>query len=175
MTDAIHSVGLIIIGAVVGWFLKVVADRMSHKRLFDHRLRLEKEYGLYSELWGVLFELRGTVGGHLAQIKTSYVSHNNQALKLFDTFHEAIQKGMPFMSVSVYTHSGEILKIVHSIVENEKKIELLKTRRVGLEFEADRKIADEQLQLSEEIDSSFEEFIRLYHEIAQAIRNRVTP
>ncbi len=45
-------------GAFLGWFGKVIQDRISAKRLFDHRIRLEKEYSLYSDLWDKLFELR---------------------------------------------------------------------------------------------------------------------
>ena len=48
VTESLYVLGGTILGTIltliVSWFFKLLQDRWSHKRLYDHRFRLEKEY-----------------------------------------------------------------------------------------------------------------------------------
>ena len=118
-----------IFGGVIGWFLKVLADRMSEKRLFDHRIRLEKEYGLYSDLWDKLFELRRAVGQLVEPLSsTSEVRHDERTLELFNAYQATVRKGEPFMSASIFVHARKIATIARTIIGNVGKQQSLSER-----------------------------------------------
>ena len=74
---------------------------MSETTLFDHRLRLEKEYELYTSLWDKLFELRRAVGQLVAPLSDGgVVCHAEQCRALFSAYQELVRKGEPFEIVS---------------------------------------------------------------------------
>ncbi len=109
---------------LIGWFVKVLADHMSEKRLCDHRIRLEKEYGLYSDLWDKLFELRRSVGQAVDSMSgTNEVRHDQEILDLFNAYQAVVRKGEPFMDVSVFTPAREIVRIAGRIISNIGKLE----------------------------------------------------
>lgn len=162
---------------VIGWFLKALSDRRSHKTLFDHRLSLEKEYGLYSDLWDKLFELRRAVGQLVEPLgSTSDVRHDEQVHDRFNAYQAAVRKGEPFMSTSVFGPAREIARVARKIISNVGKQRSLDERREGgLNSEADEKCATAQIRLDEENEAAFKDIEALFQRIAQAIRLRVSP
>lgn len=162
---------------VIGWFLKVLSDRMSEKALYDHRLRLEKEYGLYSDLWDKLFELRRAVGQLVEPLgSTSEVHHDEQTLDLFNAYQAAVRRGEPFMSTSVFGPARQIATLARKIIGNVGKQQSLHERRAKqLNTETDEKLATEQVRLDEENDAAFKEIEELFQSVAKAIRLRVSP
>ena len=96
----VNAVVAIVSGLTV-FVLKVIADRRSEKVLFDHRLRLEKEYKLYSDLWEKLFELRRAVGQMVSSFdNTASVRHDEQICETFNAYQGVVSRGEPFMSES---------------------------------------------------------------------------
>ena len=171
------NAAIAIVLLVIGWFLKVLSDRRSQKKLFDHRLRLEKEYGLYSDLWDKLFELRRAVGQLFEPlVGTSAVRHDEQVHDRFNAYQAAVRKGEPFMSTSIFRPAREIAKLARKIMSNiDTQRSLSERREQRLSAEADEKLADKQIRLDEENEASFNSIEDLYQQIAQAIRLRVTP
>ena len=161
---------------VLGWFFKVVWDGMSQKRLFDHRLRLEKEYGLYSDLWEKLFELRRALSQIVEPLQSSGdVRHDNQILDFFNAYNSAVNKGEPFMSTSVFGPAKEVRTLARKIMSNVERERALGKRRKGPMDENDGKLAEEQFKLENDSISAFEKINDLSPGIAQAIHRRVTP
>ncbi len=108
-----------VVGGVIGWFAKAISDYMSEKRLYDNRIRLEKEYGLYSDLWDKLFELRRAIGQAIEPISGgNVVRHDKCALDLFNAFHLAVWRGEPFMSASVFEPARKIVTTARRIINN---------------------------------------------------------
>jgi hypothetical protein len=161
----------------IGWFLKVLSDRMSEKALYDHRLRLEKEYGLYSDLWDKLFELRRAVGQLVEPLgSTSEVRHDEQTLDLFNAYQAVVRKGEPFMSTSVFGPARQIATLARKIIGNVGEQQSLHERRaMQLNIDTDEKLATEQVCLDEENGAAFKEIEELFQGVARAIRLRVSP
>jgi hypothetical protein len=166
-----------IVALVIGWSLKVLSDRMSQKALFDHRLRLEKEYGLYSDLWDKLFELRRAVGQLVKPLGTSgEPCAARQILDLFNVYQAAVRKGEPFMSASIFDPAREIATVARRIIDNVGNQRSLEERREkGLNSRTDEKCVTEQIRLDDENETAFKEIEVLFQRVAQAIRLRVTP
>lgn len=162
---------------VLGWFLKVLADRMSQKRLFDHRLRLEKEYGLYADLWDKLFELRRAVGQLVSPVESDgNVDHSAQVWEHFNSYQEAVRKSEPFMSESVLRPAREVVTLGWQIRGNAKKYQSINERRArGQSTEDDEALADGQFKLEEDNGAAFEKIDDLFKTISKAIRRRVSP
>ena len=113
------SAAISVISLGVGWFLKVLSDRMSEKKLFDHRIRLEKEYELYSDLWDKLSELRRAVGQLVEPLSsTSLVRHDKDVINLFNAYQAAVRKGEPFMSSCVLNPASKIATLSRKIISN---------------------------------------------------------
>jgi hypothetical protein len=102
-TSAWIGVGGGLVGIVVGWFLKLLSDSWSHRRTFDQRLRLEKEYQLYAELWEKMFDVRRTIGTAISPFTDSEDAPSDDAiLKAFNGYQSVVRRGEPFFSASVY-------------------------------------------------------------------------
>lgn len=169
---------LTIFGGAIGWFLKMLADRMSEKRLFDHRIRLEKEYGLYSDLWDKLFELRRTVGQLVEPLSsTSEVRHDERTLKLFNAYQATVRKGEPFMSASVFIPARKIVEIARTIMNNVGKQQSFSEScgKAPNPEVHDQRLANNRHNLDEENETAFKEIEELFQNVAIAIRRRVSP
>jgi hypothetical protein len=172
---AITTIG----GIFLGWLLTVLSGRWSERRLFDHRVRLEKEYALYSDLWDKLFELRRTIGTVLAQHTTpDELPRDDEVTGWFNAFQAVVRKGEPFMSMSVYTPARDIAALAREIITNLGKIRAIDKDedathpRRNSELEENR--IDRKLQLEEENETSFEMLEQLYQQVSHAIRVRTT-
>ncbi len=163
-----------IVSLLIGWILKEISDRMSEKRLFDHRIRLEKEYGLYSDLWDKLFELRRAVGQLVNSLSsTNTVCHAKDFFNLFNAYQAAVRKGEPFMDTSIFDPANKIATIARRINYNLGKQESLSEPSTrGSDFEA---LETEFIRFDEEIDDDFKEIERLFECVSIAIRQRVNP
>jgi hypothetical protein len=164
-------------GTVLGWFLKLIADQFSASRHYDHRFRLEKEYERYCDLWDDLFELRRSVVQLVDSLgDTSDQPHSDQAIPLFNEFQQSVHKGGPFMSESVNVPARNMATTVRKLCKNFGKQKALEARRTeDVKFEKDEAIAERLWQLDEENTAALEDIERLYKDVSQAIRNRVTP
>jgi hypothetical protein len=165
------------LAALGGWVLRAVGDRISQKRVFDHRLRLEKEYTLYTEVWDAVFELRRSVGQLVSPLGTTAdVSHSDDVLDAFNICQERVRRGEPFMSSKVYDPAREIVKLAREIVDNERRQRNspenpAKGRR---ETTKEKSIA-KGLTLDEESKEAFERIESLFDEVKVAIRKRISP
>ena len=164
-------------GTILGWILKLLQDRWSHNRLYDHRFRLEKEYERYCDLWDKLFELQRAVSQLVARASsTDVVRHDEHVLQFFNVFQAVVRKGEPFMSKSVYGPARDIVRIVRDIRGNVGEQEVLSERRTEkLDMQIDEKIADEIFQLEKANLAAFKDVERLFQDVSQAIRVRVMP
>jgi len=159
---------------VLGWFLKVLSDRWSERTTFDHRIRLEKEYGLYCDLWEKLFELRRAVGQVVdALSSTGVVRHDKDFVDLFNAYQSVVSKGEPFMSTSVFGPARKILTLAREIGGNIGEQESLSgpsARGANSDW-----LATKRSRLDQENTAAFKEIDRLFQEVAVAIRRRVSP
>ena len=173
LNDPINIVWLLT-GAVSGWFGKYIQDRISAKRLFDHRIRLEKEYALYSELWDKLFELRRAVNQLVETLgSTNVVRHDKQIIDLFNAYQGIVSRGEPFMSASVFTPARRILSIARQIISNTGEKEYLSESVTG--GSDPNWVTAEQCKLDRESDTGIKEIEELFQEVAKSIRRRVSP
>lgn len=159
---------------VLGWLLKVLSDRWSERMSFDHQLRLEKEYALYSDLWDRLFELRRAVGDLVGLlIGTNAVRHGKDALERFNAYQAVVRKGEPFMSPSVYAPAREIVKLARQIIGNiGDQQSLSEFAAKGGPTEA---MVEKRMVLGEDSEDAFRKIENLFQEVATAIRHRVYP
>jgi hypothetical protein len=160
---AITAIG----GIFLGWLLTVLSGRWSERRLFDHRVRLEKEYSLYGDLWDKLFELRRAVGSVIDPITTpDTLPRDEEVTGWFNAFQAVVRKGEPFMSMSVYTPAREIAALAQEIITNVGKIRAIDkdedTTHSRRNSELDENRSDRRLQLEEENETSFEMLEQLY-------------
>jgi hypothetical protein len=177
MSESLYALGGTILGLILAGVFKLFHDRTSQKRLYDHRLRLEKEYERYCDLWDKLFELRRCVGQMTDSLSTNNVEWQGAFIsQLFNQFQDAVRKGEPFMSQSVYEPCRDIVRLARGVNENARRQDDLQVRRrEGLDLRSDEKITDEQSRLDEEIRAASEELDRLFQDVSKAIRDRVTP
>lgn len=164
------------LGFLGGILAKGLLDSVSHRRLFDHRLRIEKEYELYGKLWDKLFELRRVVGQFVSPLGNSDDEKNrDELIDLFNAYQTCLRKGEPFMTLKVYQPARKITMLVRNILGNKVEIEKLETQRSGrISIEKDEDIA-RQVELAEKSDEAFNEIERLFIETQQEIRRRVSP
>jgi hypothetical protein len=153
ITDAV-VVGLI--GSVLGWFGKMITDYLSEKRLFDNRIRLEKEYELYIDLWDKLFELRRAIGQLVNPLSsTSTVCHAKDFFNLFNAYQAAVRKGEPFVYTSIFVPAREIVQFARNIDDNIRKQKELSERLAkGADSES---LTNNRIRLDEENNAAFKE------------------
>jgi hypothetical protein len=155
-----------------GFLGGALLQRWSANRLFDHRLKLEKEYSLYADVWEKLFELRRDLGGMLQ----AEVSRDIAADRI-NAFQAVVRRNEPFMTTSIYNPAREIVRRAREILNNEDKVRAIDEAHPasvrGRSFADDQQHADTQIRLDDENETSFGEIERLYQVIFSAIRARV--
>ncbi len=174
----LFELGTALVLLFLGWLLRGLADRRSQVVLFDHRLRLEKEYALYSDLWEKLFELRRAVGQLVSPIgDTASVRHDENLLELFNAYQSTVRKGEPFMTTAVNKPAREIATYVRSIIGNVGRRQDLQDRRRSTEVgtEADMRVAKEIIDLDEEDQVAIKNIEDNFQMVLEAIRERIRP
>lgn len=168
-------------GIIVGWALHELSNRWSARRLFDHRVRLEKEYSLYVDLWEKLFELRRNLGAVFETVSTAggLPPSDDSITECFNACQAIVRKGEPFMSSLVFVPAREIVTLAREIINNLGKIRALNRRdeavRIRPDTDAEEKRAETKIQLEDENDVSFQRLEELYEHVSRAVRARVTP
>ena len=161
-------------GSFLGWFGKVLQDHISEKRLFDHRIRLEKEYALYSDLWDKLSELRRAVCQLVDPLSsTGVVRHDEHVLELFNAYQAAVRKGEPFMSTSVFDPARKIATIARKIISSVGERQTL-SESIAKGANSDW-VVTEQRKLDNENKIAIKEIEGLFQSVATAIHRRVSP
>jgi hypothetical protein len=162
---------------IIVWLLGRISERMSQKRLFDHRLRLEKEYGLYSDLWEKLFDLQESVGKLVQPFgATPYSPDDEHVLEAFSAYQTAIRKGEPFMRSEVYGPAWQIMMLAQEIIRRRGKQNRIAAGRArGVDTEEARKLEDKEDALLEKNVAAQVQMARLFNQVKEAIRQRVRP
>lgn len=168
---------------VIGWFLKVLSDSMSQKVLFDRRLRLEKEYVLYIDLWDKLFDLRRAIEVFIDHFGNKFdEQHKDDAKKLrsiFNAYQSAVRKGEPFMTPSVYDPAREIVDLARQIIYDiEKRDSIqkeLNNRKIGASGFENQKEIDKLTTLEHSAQNASYNIEHRFQQVRKAIRERVTP
>ena len=171
------TVGLTAGSIAFGWLLKALTDWVSQRRLFEHRLRVEKEYELYSDVWDKLFEMQRAVGQIVQPFgSTANVQHNEDVIQAFNAYQSSVRKSEPFMKSSIYKPARKIVELAGEIIGNvrsQKRIEEQRTDHISIS--QDQELADKQIELDNDSDAKFEEIKHLFEQVAQRIRQRVSP
>jgi hypothetical protein len=116
-----ETVLVALFGGLVGWPGKVISDRIAGRELFDHRLRLEKEYAVYSELWAALFEFRraaGTMESELARDGES--PPQEEFVDAFNAYQAAIRRHEPFIHPSVYEPARKVVSLGREMMQRSR-------------------------------------------------------
>lgn len=154
MNDTAAVIGLV--GVFVGWGLKTCSEFWSQRRLFDQRLRLEKEYQLYIELWDRFFELRRTLGTAISPCThTEDMPDDEHIRSHFNDYQSVVSRGEPFYSRAIYRLVREVLLPSRKIVKNCQQIANLKQQQADNRVEINR-LEDENKESYELVDSNFD-------------------
>jgi hypothetical protein len=152
--------------------LKGVSDRKTQQTQFDHRLRLEKEYEIYGKLWDTLFEMRRSIATLV--VPTSSPAPIQEVSDAFNVCQAVVRRNEPFITASVFEPARKILKLGRMIESNLRNNETIRNMREGMDFEADQKYADKQIQLDKESTAALDEIGKLMEVVSAAIRARIT-
>jgi hypothetical protein len=164
-----------LIGSIIGASIPVFASWRTQKREFDHRVRMEKEYQLYNDLWGNLFELRRAVGQLIETLgTTAAVDHGALVIKHFNTYQTTVRKGEPFLHESVYAPARNIAGLARAIVANVGQHKELRVHQGQSPPDKWDWYATKLLELDAENESTFTKLDEMYSAARQAIRKRVT-
>jgi len=173
LVNTLYSLSLI----AFGWVLKTITDRASEKQRLEHRLRVEKEYEIYSNLWDKLFEVRRAVGALTNPIDNpGDAQYRNNVRSIIDAYQSIVRKGEPFMKLSVYEPAREIVRLARRIIgaiDDKTEIGKLRTEDVGTP--TDMKYAEQQKEFRMSANAAFGEIDQLFEQVKQAIRQRVSP
>jgi hypothetical protein len=147
--------------------MKFLADRWLQRSQFHHRVRLEKEYALYAEIWESLFILRRDLGSLVKpdQIPPEELPTFDEVIAGFNTYQSIVRRGEPFMHPSVAKPARAITERVRSVIKNLKKIRQPDSTN-GSDAESVSRLEDEN-------DTSFAEIEQNYEAVHRTIHNRV--
>ncbi|MEX2171005.1 MAG: hypothetical protein WD851_16925 [Pirellulales bacterium] len=164
-----------VLGVLLGSLIMAITGRRAQKREFDHRLRMEKEYSVYTHLWDALFELRRALGQLVEDPgNTAAANHGAQVIEHFNVFQGFVRKGEPFMHESIYAPVRDISGKARLIVFNIGKQEDFQERQShATPMESDR-YASKSSALDDENAGAFIKVDELYDVACKAIRTRIT-
>jgi hypothetical protein len=170
------EISMLVLGGLIGWLGRFWADRMQRRELFDHRLRLEKEYQIYAELWDRLFEFKRSMHDAFDSVKGGNVETSwPQLADTFNAFQAVVRRNEPFMAPRVFGPANEIVTLGHRIESMHKRLQRLEERRRRItDDEAAEKAAEKQCAADTEQERAMDEIDRLFSEVRDAIRQRIT-
>ncbi|MDZ7618135.1 MAG: hypothetical protein U1E05_14110 [Patescibacteria group bacterium] len=168
--------GMLVLGGLIGWLGRFWADRMQRRELFDHQLRLEKEYQIYAELWDRLFEFKRTMHDAFDSVGGGNVENPwQQFADTFNSFQAVVRRNEPFMAPRVFAPANEIVTQGHRIDSIHKRLLGLDEYRSRVkDDEADEKAAEKQCAADTEREHAMDEIDRLFPKVRDAIRQRIT-
>lgn len=165
-------------GWLLGFLSKILLDRWSNKTLFDHRLRLEKEYALYMDLWDKLFELRRDLGAWIEDVDTAGPPQTVEDVKAqLNAYIAVVRRGQPFISPTIFEPSRRIESLARNIWDRCKNIRDIENIEATENSRRDRPVKhqSETLErLDRENEADFQTINALFDETCEAIQARVT-
>ncbi len=170
-----RDIGILLLGWLLGVFGRLWTERIQQRASFDHRLRLEKEYQTYAELWDRLFEFKrsmheafDSVGG--GNVETSWP----QLADTFNSFQAVVRRNEPFIVPRVFGPANEIVTQGHRIESIHKRLQTLEEHRSRVkDDEADEEAAGKMYAADMEQERAMGEIDRLFPEVRDAIRERI--
>jgi hypothetical protein len=155
-------------GIIVGWALKSCSDYWLHRKAFDQRLRLEKEYQLYLDLWDKLFDFRRTIGTAMNWgTHPEDMPSDDELRRVFNDLQAAVRRGEPFYSAAIATSAGKTTLPARQLLQNLRDIYHL-NRQANDDGERVHRMEDENKEL-------FAAFEMEFNAIRTSIRQRVGP
>ena len=162
------------LGGLLGWLGRVWHERTARRELFDHRLRLEKEYGICSDLWDRLFEFRRTAGALASLIDDAPDEDPDEAFaNTFNSLQEVVRRNEPFVPKGVYEPAREVVRLGREMKGHTKRRALLQQRDHDLSAERDEGIAQKLILLEEAMSCCVAKIDEQYSVVREAIRNRM--
>lgn len=159
------------IGTFFGWCLAVARDRLTHKRLFDHRLRLEKEYELYCALWAAMHKLRRDVGALVMPLSTNQPDLD-AAISSFNKYQDVVRTGEPFFPSRILKPARTACTLARDIIDNMKLLHTSRPAHSPHPVDKDPALREQRRSESED---AFRKFDRCYEDAKNQIRSRLMP
>ncbi len=174
---AMKELGLLLLGTLFGWLLNFWADRRQRLELFDHRLRIEKEYQIYVDLWDKLFDFK--IAAHdLVETLQIGAPEDPQGdyIKTFNAFNRAVCRHEPFIHPNVYEPSRTILRQGRAIIWSSQELtELQKRREHARDLTEDERVADKLIAEDQTQQVAMDGIDKEIPEVCSAIRGRIGP
>ena len=166
------------VGFIGGFvFGRLLPDLLSQRRLLDHRLRLEKEYQIYTELWDSLFQFTRACGTLITDLSDSSASEadlKEECRRALNEYQEVVLKFEPFIHQDIYEPARQILTLGRRIYSSFPHMAKLATIRArAKDSEVDEKVADRLVEQEQSNHCRFEEMQELATNVREAIRGRI--
>ena len=161
------------LGALFTLVVTLIVQRVSQARLFDHRLRLEKEYQIYCDLWDSLFEFRRSAG-NLAD-----ASDEGKALADFEAtlnrYQSVVRRNEPFVHQSIYEPARELVTLGRRMhLESPKIGRRKKCQQKAATADSDEQAEKRQFDAEDRRAAIPGDIDALYEVVRDRIRDRVS-
>lgn len=123
-TPTISAILFVLLGGLLTWAGQLITQRVSRTDEFDKRMRLDKEYALYGDVWEKLFNLRRAMGEYADLSFQNSDSTGNAHTKFADVlveYEDSITHNEPFIHSSVLPLAQQVLDDVRQILFNERR------------------------------------------------------
>ncbi len=170
-----HEIGFLLLGWLLAMFGRLWTERIQQGVSFDHRLRLEKEYQIYAELWDRLFEFRQIADAVVNKRPHEAVEDPRQCFAaIFDAFQAVVRRNEPFIVAQVFGPARHIVTQGRVIDAVYKRLQTLEEHRSRVkDDEADEQAAGKMCAADMEQERAMWEIDRLFPEVRDAIRQRI--
>ena len=170
------ELAMLLLGAMVGWLARVWADRIQGRELFDHKLRLEKEYQIYTDLWDKLFEFRRNAHAIVDPLQEGIPGDPWEAfVESFNVFQGVVTRNEPFIAPKVWEPARAIVSQGRVIAAAARDHDELSERRASIQdYEADEQLANKMIEENQKQQAAIDEVERLFPLVKDAIRHRIT-
>lgn len=164
------------LGGLLGWLGRFYADRLQRREQFDHQLRLEKEYQIYSGLWESLFEFRRAAHGMVDPLQDGTEDDPRQEfVSAFNSFQSVVRRNEPFIVPEVFEPSRAIVSQGWTIVSASEQLRSLAEYRDRLrDSETDERAAEKMFEEDDSQEKAVGEIDELFSQVRDAIRRRIT-
>ncbi len=171
-----HGYIMLLIGGFLGWVGRYWADRLQRQGLFDHRLRIEKEYQIYAELWEKLFAFRIAAHGLVDPLQEGVQEDPLQKyFNAFNAFQAVVCRNEPFIFAQVFEPANAIVTQGRVIDSARKRIKSLEEYRDRTrDPAADERVAEKQLAEDDNQQKAIQEIDRVFPQVCDAVRSRIT-
>lgn len=170
-----RELAMLLLGGLLVWLGRVWAERAQRRELFDHKLRLEKEYQIYCDLWEKLFEFRRAAHGLVDALQEGAQGDPWQEfLDSFDAYQAVVRRNEPFIAPAIYGPARAIVKQGRAIESSTRQLRRLDERRNRLgDWKRDERMADRMVDTDNERQSAMQQIERLFPQVKDAIQKRI--